>query len=303
MKFYENIELERNRIQASIQKFGHTSDHNLDWWSCAVITAEGVPVFVEWPNGSGLLTHHYSNKWRIWSDPLSAEADMAGKIREFAIEIFRNEKIKELWCDDVSDTIYPELQKMKNIKLNDIYYSLRWPVLDMEKYDPSLPGGHFKEIRNAKSKFYREHDVKVINTSELSQAELLKIVDDWQKEITKKQKEDIYDLKYRSIIKNNFRGFLTARVIVVDGRPVGFNAGYEVPNHSGRFAGVIGLHDYSIKDLGVILYLEDLDWIRSAGYKEIDLQGSEHEEELKVKIQYGSVIERKTDTFSIQKIN
>ena len=99
-------------------------------------------------------------------------------------------------------------------------------------------------------------------------------------------------------IKNNFRGFVTSRVMVADGRPVGFNAGYEVPNRPGRFAGIIGLHDYSIKDLGTILWLEDLDWIKNAGYKELDMQGSEPED-LRTKIQFGAIIERKTDTFSI----
>ena len=87
--------------------------------------------------------------------------------------------------------------------------------------------------------------------------------------------------------------------MVADGKPVGFNAGYEVVNRPGRFAGVIGIHDYSIKDLGTILWLEDLGWIKNSGYKELDMQGNEYEWELKQKTQFGAVIERKTDTFSI----
>ena len=299
MNFYEDIKSERSRIESCIKKFGHTSDHNLDWWACSVITSDGVPVFIEFSDGSGLLAHKYPDKWRIWSDPLSEEKDMAVKIEEFVTEVLKDNKIREIWCDDVADRIYPELKKNEALKLNEPYYHLFWPVLDMAEYDPFLPGGHFKEIRNAKSKFYREHKVEVLKTSELSQEDLIKIVDAWQKEVTKKQKEDIYDLRYRLIIKNNFRGFTTARVLIVDGKPVGFNAGYEVPNRPGRFAGTIGLHDYSVKDLGTVLYLEDLDWIKNTGYKEVDLQGSEDERELKVKTQYGAVIERKTDTFSI----
>lgn len=171
----------------------------------------------------------------------------------------------------------------------------------MSKYDSSLPGGNFKEIRNAKNKFYREHQVKILEAKDVSKKDLYKIVDDWAKEVGRKQKEDVYDLRYRKIIENNFRGFLTARVLVVDDRPVGFNAGYDVPNHPGRFAGIIGIHDYSIKDLGTILWLEDLEWIKNTGYKELDMQGSEYEWELKQKTQFGGVIERKTDTFSIQR--
>lgn len=301
MEFYENIEAERDRIEASIKKFGHTSDHNLDWWACSAINPESLPVFIQWPDGSGLLAHHSKNEWRIWSDPVSTEGDMAGRIEEFALEIFKDKNIEVLWCGDVADSIYPKLKNNPNLKLNDIYYHLFWPVLDMSKYDPSLSGGHFKRIRNAKNKFYREHKVKVLKTSELAQSDLLRIVDDWFKEVIKKQKEDVYDLRYRLTIKNNFRGFLTARVMIVDGRPVGLNAGYEVPNHAGRFTSVIGMHDYSIKDLGVALYLEDLDWVKNADYNEFDLQGTEYEWEIRVKTQYGAVVERKTDTFSISK--
>lgn len=90
--------------------------------------------------------------------------------------------------------------------------------------------------------------------------------------------------------------------MVVDGRPVGFNAGYEVPNHPGSFTSIIGIHDYSLKDLGTVLWLEDLEWIKNAGYREFDMQGSEYEWEIKQKTQFGNaVIERKTDTFSIRR--
>ncbi len=299
MEFYYKIEDERDRIQESIKKFGHTSDHNLDWWSCSVISFDGVPVFVQWPDGSGILAHKYPDKWRIWSDPLSEESDMAQRIEEFALKIFTEFKPKEIWCDDVADKIYPDLKKIGKIVLGGIYYSLLWPVLDMSKYEPVLPGGEFKDMRTARSKFYREHRVEVLKTDQLPKTDLLKIVDSWLIEVVKKQKEDVYDLKYRKIIEKDFAGFTTARVLMVDGKPTGINAGYEVCNRPNRFAGVVGIHDYSYKDLGTILWLEDLDWIKRAGYKEIDMQGSEDDGGLRLKMKFGSQIERKTDTFSI----
>src|SRR3989344_6676587 len=189
MNFYENIEAERERIQRCISKYGHTSDHNLDWYSDSIIEVEAEPVFVEFDDGTGLLTHRDSDKWRIWSDPLSQESDMADRIGEFAVGVFKDDKIKEVWCDDVSDKIYPELSKNNNIKLGDIYYHLFWPVLKMEKYDQTLLGGHFKETRNARNKFYREHKVEILNTDNFSSDDLIKIVDDWLKEVSKKQKE------------------------------------------------------------------------------------------------------------------
>ncbi len=298
MKFYENIEAERDRIQACIKKFGWTSDHNLDWWVCGIITPEGVPVFVEFDDGTGLLTHKYLDKWRIWSDPLSGQDVAIQKIIEFTEFIFK-EDIKEVWCDDVSDKIYPELQKTSSLRLNEIYYSLSWPIMDIGIYNPMLPGGHFKGMRNAKSKFYREHKVEVIEASQIDKKELNRIVDDWKRLCGELEKGDVYDLRYRLIIDKGFSGFNTARVILVDGQPIGFNAGYEVPNNLGLFAGVIGIHDYSVKEIGLIMYLEDIEWMKNAGYKFYDMQGSGDDGGLKFKMQFEPTIERKTDTFSI----
>lgn len=298
MKIYDNIEAERDRIEASIKKYGWTSDHNLGWWLMCPYKDTGKPVFVQFDDGSGLLTYKYSDEWSVWSDPLTDKGLAAERINEFA-SLVLNEQIKEVWCVDVSEEIYPALKKESRFKLSGIDYSLFWPVLDMKKFEPDLSGGNFKEMRNAKNKFYREHEVQVVNAVDVAKSDLHKIVDDWKKRVSRRS--DIYDLKYHKAIDDDFKGFATARVLVVDGKPAGFNAGYEVPNHPGRFAGVIGLHDYSLKDLGTILWLEDLGWIKNAGYKELDMQGSEDDGGLKLKLRFGAVIERKTETFWLKK--
>lgn len=295
IKIYDNIKEEKERIEKCIQKYGWTSDHNLDWFLECAINEEGRPVFVEFEDGTGLLTYKYINEWSVWSSPLAPKELVPKRIIEFS-DFALDGLIREVWLVDVSDSIRSELEN-SNLKIGDIYYSLSWPVLDMEKYDPSLPGGHFKDIRNAKSKFYREHKVEIRNITQLNKEGLYKIVDDWKKIVSKRP--DIYEEKYKKAISNNFKGFKTVRALVVDGITVGFNAGYEVVNHPGRFAGVVGIHDYSIRDLGLILWLEDLDWIKNAGYKELDMQGSEDDGGLKFKMQFNPTIERKTDTFCI----
>lgn len=92
------------------------------------------------------------------------------------------------------------------------------------------------------------------------------------------------------------------RVLIVDGRVVGLNAGWKIPN-SARFYGAIGLHDYSLPDLGAILYLEDLIWMKEQGYKEADTGGSDTTL-LKFKSQFGRAASQyKTHIFSITKKN
>lgn len=80
MKIYENIELERDRVQACINKFGWTSDHNLDWFSIALNRPDGKPAFAEFEDGTGILFHNYSGEWQIWSDPLCDKSLSADKI-------------------------------------------------------------------------------------------------------------------------------------------------------------------------------------------------------------------------------
>jgi len=298
MKIYENIEAERDRIQACINKFGWTSDHNLDWFSVALNRPDGKPAFAEFEDGTGILFHSYPREWQIWSDLLCDKNLSADKITEFATFGFK-EGTEKVWCNYVSDSIYPLLKNKNELVLDKIDYTLEWPVLNMEQFEIALPGGHTKDIRNARNKFNREHKIGVVDFEKSHSESLHGVVNNW-KNTLKEEEKYVFDFWYHNAIDNGFRGFKTARILIVDGKPVGFNAGYEVVNNSQRFAGIIGIHDYSLTDLGLMLWLEDLEWIKNAGYKELDMQGSEGGG-LKFKMQFNPVIERRTDTFCIKK--
>src|SRR3989344_4674266 len=98
MRFYEDLDTERERVQKCISRFGWTSDHNLDWFVDSVVGEKAKPVFVEFDDGSGLLAHRYPDKWRIWSDPLSLETDMTKRVEEFSGGVLKDKKIKKVWC-------------------------------------------------------------------------------------------------------------------------------------------------------------------------------------------------------------
>src|SRR3989338_2549042 len=78
----------------------------------------------------------------------------------------------------------------------------------------------------------------------------------------------VYNLD--NFINENFKGSTEARILIVDEKTCGINAGWMIPN-SNRFYGSLGIHDYSISGLGDILYLEDLTWLKTKGYKEADM--------------------------------
>ena len=122
-------------------------------------------------------------------------------------------------------------------------------------------------------KFYREHQVSICDAKNYGDRDSLHaVVDNWKK------RRGGHDRGmtgvYHHVIDGGFEGMDEARVFVVDGKEAGFNAGFMIPN-SDRFYGAIGIHDYSVDDLGTMLYLEDLMWLKNHGYHEADMGGSE----------------------------
>jgi len=82
------------------------------------------------------------------------------------------------------------------------------------------------------------------------------IVNRWKKHRTPKDR--VYASAYIDLVKEGFPSAKSTRVIYVDGKPVAFNAGWEVPNVQGRYYAAIGIHDYSNEALGEMMNLEDL---------------------------------------------
>jgi hypothetical protein len=104
---------------------------------------------------------------------------------------------------------------------------------------------------------------------------------------------------YHHAIDGNFEGMDEARVFMVDGSAAGINAGWMIPN-SDRFYGAVGVHDYSVDDLGAALYLEDLVWLKGHGYHEADMGGSE-KSLLAFKNKFSPESFYKNDVFSVVK--
>ena len=110
MKFYENIEAERDRIETSIKISVILPTTILTGGFAALLTPivyrflfSGLMEVVFWlivqkMNGGSGLTRFLGK-------------EMTEVIGEFAAEVFKDEDIEVLWCGDVSDKIYPELKR------------------------------------------------------------------------------------------------------------------------------------------------------------------------------------------------
>jgi len=181
------------------------------------------------------------------------------------------------------------------LRARRITYTLLWPVFDLQVFDPGLPGGRYKDLRNARNAFWRDHAVEVVDARAVSKAELHKIPLAWKK--TRRARDRAYTNMYDAYITNDFRGTTHARAMVVDGHVAGINAGWLIPNSNTYYA-AIGLHDYSFRDLGDMLNLEDLAFLKQAGYAYADFAGGE-EALTRYKLKFGDAKIYKSFVFSV----
>ncbi len=297
MKIIEDPEIERDLIESSIKKYGSTPDHNFDWFLYCAEDAKPKIFYLE--NGSCILAYRNAdkNEWSLFSDPIAAP-DAHKKIIEETVDfIFKQNNISKISFLDARERVF-EFIKSSGFGNFELEYELVWPVLNMQKFDSDLPGGHFKTIRNAKNKFYREHKVEIAEANSVDKNLLYDLVDRWNKNRTEADIEELFPNRYRNMIDGKFRGTKSARVMIIDGVVAGLNAGWNTPNTPDDYSAAIGIHDFSVKDLGLALLLEDLEWIKKAGYKTCDLEGSEPEA-LKFKMQFLPERTYKTYTFFI----
>lgn len=292
MRIIENPQTENVLIKEIIKNHGHTPDHNFDWLMCCA--DEGEPQIAIFEEKYLIWCFVNEQEWIIYTDPV-APIEMHQKLLEQLMEYLVSKNIDKILFLDVREHIN-SFYKEKYSKIYLLDYELVWPILNMENFDLLLTGGHFKSIRNAKNKFFRENNVEIISALSTDKKDLHEVVDRWQKHRVEAGIKEIFPNRYHKMIDNNFLGVKSARVMAVNGKIVGFNAGWETPNKTGDFSAAIGIHDFSIKDLGLILLLEDLEWIKKAGYKTCDLEGSENTA-LKFKMQFLPEKTYKTYTF------
>jgi len=302
LRFFEDTVASKSSIEAAIKKYGWTAEHNYHWYQYyrRYYDPPNVNVFVEGDHGA--LFTAYDPDERVYFvvfDPMASVEYQAALLAEYIDWVFS-------YTDGVKVCLQLELPMRKQLihtlpskyRCCRIYYTLIWPVYNLDTFDPALPGGNFKTLRKEMHKFYREHQVEIKDAKTFDDKESLHgIVEDWGR------KRDPHDHAmmgvYQEMIKGNFAGTDEARVFIVDGKAVGFNAGWMIPNRN-RFYGSVGIHNYSLDDLGTMLYLEDMIWLKNHGYHEVDMGGTE-KASLPFKKKFGPTSFYKSAIFSVVK--
>lgn len=273
MKCYDDMAAQE-RIEEAIRKYGYAPEHNFPWYQFSCEKGNRN-VFAETEQGE-LLTREdaHLREYSVFSSPLAPPERRAPILIEYLEYIFGNTDAVKVWLE-LETPLREEFLRMlpARLRARPVNYTLTWPIMDLKSFDPALPGGHYKALRKEMHKFYREHTVTVRDAKTYEDRQgLHAVVDRWRK------KRPVHDRawfeRYHNMIDGNFHGMTEARVFAVDGRAVGINGGWQIPN-ADRFYAAIGLHDYSAEDLGTMLYLEDLVWLKGRGYAEADMGGGE----------------------------
>jgi hypothetical protein len=272
MQLLHEVEKKRDIVQASIDTYGYAPEHNFDWY---VYNTEPnqTAIVALWPDGTLLLTNKEKKEWYVFSEPVMPVRDAGTHIVEFASRAFEDTEIKKIVFELRVETRKTLLDALpKTLRACAINYSLVWPIMNMKSFDLALPGGHWKHIRNARNAFYRDHSVEVVPVQSREKEELHSLIDAWKE--TRQAHDRAYTHAFHRLIDGLFCGTSEARAFIVDGKLRGINAGWKIPN-SDFYYGSVGIHDYSQRDLGLLLYLEDLVWLKERGYLTVDMGGGE----------------------------
>ncbi|MCX6815834.1 MAG: phosphatidylglycerol lysyltransferase domain-containing protein [Candidatus Aenigmarchaeota archaeon] len=265
MEVLENVK--NDTVKKIIETQGHQAEHNFYHYLNvgAMYDACVFPVFEE---KYGIMGFKDKDNYWCYTDPLAPEEKSLKFFMEFVKWAFsqdakkvRAEINEKLWKDVVSS-----LQDFRAIKPSFIYF---WPVYDLKKW--SLSGIPMKKLRNRKNAFEKNHKIEILGKENIAKGEIIKIIEKWKK--ARKGPDVAHVENYISAVENNFSGYDSVRFIAIDGTVHGVNGGWKIPN-SNNFYSQLGLHDYSVEDIGEYLYIEDLTFLKNAGFDFADFGGS-----------------------------
>jgi hypothetical protein len=277
MEFFDDTVAAKPLIEKTIQKYGYAPEHNYYWYQYYqyYYNPPQKNIFVTTDRGALMTAYNgHDDEYFVVFDPLAPFEHRASLLVEYITWVFSNTTAQKIWFQ-LDRSVRPELLRTLPHPYRScrIYYTMVWPITDLRTFDSELQGGHYKTLRKEIHKFYREHKVSVCDAKTYKDRDGLRaILEHWKK--NKPNHERGMTGVYHKVIDERFEGFDEARVFMVDGKAVGINGGWMIPN-SDRFYGAVGLHDYSVDDLGAALYLEDLIWLKNRGYHEADMGGSE----------------------------
>ncbi|MBN2454750.1 DUF2156 domain-containing protein [Candidatus Woesearchaeota archaeon] len=306
-----NVKEEGRLISRCIEKYGYFPEHNYYYYR--MLEESGAENrFIRIDNKYGILGQFYPSQkeWYFITGVIAPEKKRA----EILMEVIRyclNGRGSKIAIDCTGDfwrIMGKRISETRGLRAIRPRFILYWPVFDMKKWDGySLRGRRWKKLRNTLNRFYKKHNVRVVNSADVPKEKLSKVVDDWVKQrrmmdygYDRKDSNMEYYERYHNLVNSGFEGMKFAKTLVVDGVPSTITCGWEIPNiEKGYYSGV-GIYNYKFEGMGEAANIDDLKRLKRAGYEHVDFGGSPKPLlDFKRKFRYHDVY--KTYTFTVLK--
>lgn len=286
-------------IEDSINKYGNSAEH---YYYCYLynIEEQEKPYFFRWDDDKAILAKHdtHDDEWYIFVGILAPENEAVVLLKECLDYMFSN-GAKKVWCEFKTEFRKKVMNELKdsNYKVNNINYTLTWPLFDMKQWTgEKMEGKDWKDMRYYWNKLFKNHKVDFREYSPEDKDILKAIVKQWKGE--RNGSDKTFDHYYLKTIDNDFIGYNT-RVMIVDDKLCGITAGYKLTNKNYYYSS-IGITVKDFDRIGEVANMDDLISLKNQGYEIVDFGGGEkHLTEFKSKFKPTSYY--KTHVFSILK--
>lgn len=297
MRIINDVEKAESKIKTSILEHGYLPQHHFELFLNYRREKENC-VFLDAGQRKGVFAYQKIENWRILTDPICSANENLEIIIEAIEFLFKNYKPKKIIFEDITEGLRKKVQavsKRKPWKVLPPSYSLFWPVMDLHNWTDKLKGKEWKRFRKIRNKFYRENQVVFKKVNQVAKEDLKNLVMNWKKQ--RKDTDRVHLFPYLRFVDSSFAGFDLVRIMEVNGRISSISGGWRIPN-SKNYYSIFGMHDYSLRDIGEVSYLDELAEVKKMGFEKFDLGGSEGGL-AQFKNKFHPEFLYRTDTFSI----
>lgn len=297
MKIISDIKEEGSKIKKSIAQYGNTAQHNFELFLNYAMKSE-VFIFLDIGNQKGIMAYKNKTTWKIFTDPLCKESEKLEIITKAIDFIFKEQKAKKIIMEDISEELRKgivEFYKNKKYRVLKPSYSLFWPVIDLKDFSQELPGKKWKAFRKIRNKFFKENKVIFKSKHEIDKKDIKELLERWKK--NRRDNDRVHFVQYLKFAESSFEGFDLFRAMEVNGQIRSIYGGWKF-GKSNNYYSFLGIHDYTIDNLGEVSYLDELAVAKNMGIEFLDLGGIE-KEHLGFKVKFHPSKMYRTDTFSI----
>ena len=276
MKFIEDVHKEKSLIHKAIERHGHCVEHHLEHYCCCHHEKNKLR-FVDLGKKRGvLLSENGSGVWNLFPNGVLAPAQerwrALNKVLKFLLLKKKAKKVVVEVDERFRKEMLHNLAASRQLKALSPNYILYWPIFHMELLDEKMKGKKWKKLRNIRNRFFKQHRIRIVDSTKVSKEKLLAIVKQWMRR--RKQTDEVTKEYYYNVISSNFKGFDMAKTIYVDGKPCTITAGWEVKNGEKHYYSAVGLFNYDYPGLGEFTNLMDLLMLKKKGYRIVDFGGS-----------------------------